>query len=84
MAKYLPTVLGMAEDGQVVYEFLQDAFYAQSPHYTMVLGKDEEDGNHYLLVANNGKMFKSENIRSILDVISSTKSFLTPASKLNL
>ena len=39
-----------------------------------VLGVDEVDGNNYLLVANNGKMFDVNNVRSILNVGVSTKS----------
>ena len=74
VANFLQTFLDMAKDGQAVYEFLQNAVDAQSTHYAMVWGKDEDDDNYYLLVANNGKMFRTENIRSILNVGSSTKS----------
>ncbi|HMT36310.1 MAG TPA: ATP-binding protein, partial [Chitinophagaceae bacterium] len=70
---FLQSFLDMAKDGQAVYEFLQNAVDAGSTHYTMVWGKDEIDGNHYLLVANNGKMFDLNSIRSILNVGSSTK-----------
>jgi DNA polymerase III delta prime subunit len=70
---FLQSFLDMAKDGQAVYEFLQNAVDAGSTHYSMVWGKDEVDGNHYLLVANNGKMFNLDSIRSILNVGSSTK-----------
>ena len=70
---FLQSFLDMAKDGQAVYEFLQNAVDAGSTHYAMVWGKDEIDGNHYLLVANNGKMFNLDSIRSILNVGSSTK-----------
>ena len=70
---FLQSFLDMAKDGQAVYEFLQNAVDAGSTHYTMVWGKDEIDGNHYLLVANNGRMFDLDSIRSILNVGSSTK-----------
>lgn len=71
---FLQSFLDMAKDGQAVYEFLQNAVDAGSTHYSMVWGKDEVDGNHYLLVANNGNMFNLDSIRSILNVGSSTKS----------
>lgn len=70
---FLQSFLDMAKDGQAVYEFLQNAVDEGSTHYSMVWGKDEVDGNHYLLVANNGKMFNLDSIRSILNVGSSTK-----------
>lgn len=71
---FLQSFLDMAKDGQAVYEFLQNAVDAGSTHYSMVWGKDEMDGNHYLLVANNGTMFNLDSVRSILNVGSSTKS----------
>lgn len=71
---FLQSFLDMAKDGQAVYEFLQNAVDAGSTHYAMVWGQDELDGNHYLLVANNGKMFNLDSVRSILNVGSSTKS----------
>lgn len=70
---FLESFLDMAKDGQAVYEFLQNAVDAASSHFTMIWGKDEIDGNHYLLVANNGQMFNEQNIESILNVGSSTK-----------
>lgn len=74
IGNFLQSFLDMAKDGQAVYEFLQNAVDAGSTHYSMVWGKDEVDGNHYLLVANNGKMFNLDSVRSILNVGSSTKS----------
>jgi hypothetical protein len=71
---FLQSFLDMARDGQAVYEFLQNAVDAHSTHFTMVWGQDETDGNHYLLVANNGDMFSFNSVRSILNVGSSTKS----------
>ncbi len=70
---FLQSFLDMAKDGQAVYEFLQNAVDAGSTHYTMIWGKDEIDSNYYLLVANNGRMFDLDSIRSILNVGSSTK-----------
>jgi len=71
---FLQSFLDMARDGQAVYEFLQNAVDAGSTHFTMVWGVEETDGNHYLLVANNGDMFSFNSVRSILNVGSSTKS----------
>ena len=71
---FLQSFLDMAKDGQAVYEFLQNAVDAESTHFTMVWGQDKIDGNHYLLVANNGKMFDFDSVRSILNIGSSTKS----------
>lgn len=70
---FLQSFLDMAKDGQAVYEFLQNAVDAGSTHYTMIWDKDPLDNNYYLLVANNGKMFDLNSIRSILNVGSSTK-----------
>lgn len=70
---FLQSFLDMAKDGQAVYEFLQNAVDAGSTHFTMIWGEDEIDGENYLLVANNGDMFSFDNIRSILNVGSSTK-----------
>ena len=70
---FLQSFLDMAKDGQAVYEFLQNAVDAGSSHFTMVWGQDPVDGNHYVMVANNGEMFNQKSIRSILNVGSSTK-----------
>lgn len=70
---FLQSFLDMAKDGQAVYEFLQNAVDAGSSHFTMAWGLDPVDGNHYVLVANNGEMFNQKSIRSILNVGSSTK-----------
>jgi len=70
---FLEGFLEMAQDAQAVYEFLQNAVDADSSHFTMVWGKDEEDGHEYLLVMNNGKQFDFAAIRSILNVGVSTK-----------
>jgi hypothetical protein len=74
ISNFLQSFLDMAKDGQAVYEFLQNAVDAESSHFTMVWGQDEEDGNNYLLAANNGRMFDYDNIGSILNVGASTKS----------
>ncbi|GGF48108.1 AAA domain-containing protein [Echinicola rosea] len=73
IGNFLQSFLDMAKDGQAVYEFLQNAVDAGASHFTMAWGRDEIDGNHYVLIANNGKMFNFDSIRSILNVGSSTK-----------
>lgn len=73
IANFLQSFLDMAKDGQAVYEFLQNAVDANSTHFAMIWGKDEIDGNNYVLIGNNGKMFDFNNVRSILNVGSSTK-----------
>lgn len=73
IGNFLQSFLDMAKDGQAVYEFLQNAVDAGASHFTMAWGKDEIDGNNYVLIANNGKMFDFDSIRSILNVGSSTK-----------
>jgi hypothetical protein len=73
IGNFLQSFLDMAKDGQAVYEFLQNAVDAQSTHFTMAWGKDEVDGNNYVLIANNGEMFNFDSVRSILNVGSSTK-----------
>jgi hypothetical protein len=73
IGNFLQSFLDMAKDGQAVYEFLQNAVDAGASHFTMAWGKDEIDGHNYVLIANNGKMFNFDSIRSILNVGSSTK-----------
>ncbi|TCD28642.1 hypothetical protein EZ456_04430 [Pedobacter psychrodurus] len=69
---FLEGFLEMAQDAQAVYEFMQNAVDADSTHFTMIWGQDE-DGKYYLLVLNNGKTFDFPSIRSILNVGVSTK-----------
>jgi hypothetical protein len=71
---FLEGFLDMAKDGQAVYEFMQNAVDAKSSKFCLFWGKDEVDGNTYLLVVNNGKMFNMDSVRSILNVGVSTKS----------
>jgi hypothetical protein len=71
---FLEGFLDMAKDGQAVYEFMQNAVDAKSTNFFLFWGKDEIDGNTYLLVVNNGSMFNMDSIRSILNVGVSTKS----------
>lgn len=69
----LLSFLDMAKDGQAVYEFLQNAVDAKGCHFTMIWGRDEVNGKEYLLAANNGKMFTTDNVRSILNIGGSDK-----------
>lgn len=71
---FLEGFLDMARDAQAVYEFLQNAVDANSSRFLMIWGEDEEDGNDYLLVLNNGYQFDYAAVRSILNVGVSTKS----------
>ncbi|MBX7205296.1 MAG: AAA family ATPase [Bacteroidia bacterium] len=71
---FLEGFLDMARDAQAVYEFLQNSVDANSSRFAMFWGKDELDGNEYLLVLNNGKQFDFASVRSILNVGVSTKS----------
>ncbi|MCK7556372.1 ATP-binding protein [Chitinophaga sedimenti] len=71
---FLEGFLDMAKDGQAVYEFMQNAVDAKSTRFCLFWGKDEEDGNNYLMVLNNGDMFSMDAVRSILNVGVSTKS----------
>jgi superfamily I DNA and/or RNA helicase len=73
IGNFLQSFLDMAKDGQAVYEFLQNAVDAGASHFTMAWGRDQVDGHNYVLIANNGKMFDFDSIRSILNVGSSTK-----------
>ncbi|MCC7430372.1 AAA family ATPase [bacterium] len=70
---FLEGFLDMARDAQAVYEFLQNSVDANSSRFAMFWGKDELDGNEYLLVLNNGKQFDFAAVRSILNVGVSTK-----------
>lgn len=52
----------MAEDGQAIYEFVQNAADSDSSHFYMFYN------DKYLLVINNGKAFSLEGVKSILNV----------------
>lgn len=71
---FLKGFLDMAQDAQAIYEFLQNAVDADSSHFTMVWGTDDEELNEYglpteyLMVLNNGKQFDFPAMESILNV----------------
>lgn len=69
----LISFLDMARDGQAIYEFLQNAVDAGASKYLMFFKTDEKNNEDYLLVINNGEMFTTESIISILNIGSSTK-----------
>ena len=56
-----------AEDGQAIYEFLQNAVDAHASEFFIFYNEE------YFLVINNGKKFKEDNIESILNMGQSTK-----------
>lgn len=76
---FLKGFLDMAQDAQAVYEFLQNAVDANSSHFIMIWGEDENEIDEvgkpaeYLLVINNGWQFNFASIESILNVGVSTK-----------
>lgn len=70
---FLKGFLDMASDGQAVYEFMQNAVDARSSKFCLFWDKDEDDGEEYLLVVNNGTMFDADGIQSILNIGISTK-----------
>ncbi len=59
---FLRKEVEMAEDGQAIYEFVQNAADSASSQFYMFY--DEE----YLLVINNGEVFSKEGIKSILNI----------------
>ncbi len=65
---FLTSQVEIAEDGQAIYEFIQNAVDANSSHFYIFW--DEEN----FLVINNGKKFQPNEIKSILNFSQSTKS----------
>lgn len=65
---FLSNFLKIAEDGQAIYEFLQNAADCNSTLFYMFY--DEK----YFLAVNNGNVFNQEGLRSLLNVAQSTKS----------
>jgi hypothetical protein len=67
IADYLPSILKIAEDGQAIYEFLQNAVDCNSTHFYIFY--DEK----YFLAINNGEPFDIEGLQSILNIAQTTK-----------
>lgn len=64
---YLPSILKIAEDGQAIYEFIQNAVDCDSTHFWIYY--DEEN----FIAINNGHPFKQNEIASILNIAQSDK-----------
>ncbi len=64
---FIESQVKIAEDGQAIYEFLQNAVDANSTSFSVYFDKDN------FLVINNGDKFELENTRSILNFSQSTK-----------
>ena len=69
----LISFLDMARDGQAIYEFLQNSVDAGASKFLMFYKTDPVTKEDYLMVINNGEMFTTESIISILNIGSSTK-----------
>lgn len=65
---FLRNFLKIAEDGQAIYEFLQNAADCNSSLFYMFYNDD------YFLAVNNGNVFKQSGLRSLLNIAQSTKS----------
>lgn len=68
---YLPSILKIAEDGQAIYEFIQNAVDCGSTHFWIYY--DEEN----FIAINNGHPFKQNEIASILNIAQSDKRSLS-------
>lgn len=67
IADYLPSILKIAEDGQAIYEFLQNAVDCDSTHFYIFYNEK------YFLAINNGIPFETDGLKSILNIAQSTK-----------
>lgn len=67
IASYLPSILKIAEDGQAIYEFLQNAVDCGSTHFYIFYN------DKYFLAINNGSPFDVEGLQSILNIAQTTK-----------
>lgn len=67
IASYLPSILKIAEDGQAIYEFLQNAVDCGSTHFYIFYNEK------YFLAINNGSSFDTEGLQSILNIAQTTK-----------
>jgi hypothetical protein len=67
IAGYLPSILKIAEDGQAIYEFLQNAVDCNSTHFYIFYNEK------YFLAINNGSPFDIEGLQSILNIAQTTK-----------
>ncbi|MBL0267800.1 MAG: ATP-binding protein [Chitinophagaceae bacterium] len=67
IAGYLHGLLKIAEDGQAIYEFIQNAVDCNSRHFWIYYNDD------YFLAINNGEPFERNDIASILNIGQSEK-----------
>ena len=67
IAGYLPSILKIAEDGQAIYEFLQNAVDCNSSHFYIFYN------DNYFLAINNGEPFDISGLQSILNIAQTTK-----------
>ncbi len=67
--KFLPSLLKIAEDGQAIYEFLQNAVDCNSSHFFIFYNEE------YFLAVNNGEPFNHKDVLSILNIANTTKEY---------
>jgi hypothetical protein len=67
IASYLPSILKIAEDGQAIYEFLQNAVDCNSTHFYIFYNEK------YFLAINNGEPFDNKGLESVLNIAQTTK-----------
>jgi len=67
--KFLPSLLKIAEDGQAIYEFLQNAVDCNSTHFFIFYNEE------YFLAVNNGEPFNHKDVLSILNIANTTKEY---------
>lgn len=67
--KFLPSILKIAEDGQAIYEFIQNAVDCGSSQFFIFYN------DKYFLAVNNGKPFNHKDVLSILNIADTTKDY---------
>ena len=75
---FLAPILGIAEDGQAIYEFVQNAVDCESSHFYAFYNES------YFLAINNGKPFNKEGLRSLLNVGQSSKESASQIGRLGI
>lgn len=75
---FLSSFLKTAEDGQAIYEFLQNAADCNSTLFYMFYNEK------YFLAVNNGEVFNQEGLRSLLNIAQSTKSSSSQIGRLGI
>lgn len=75
---FLSNFLKIAEDGQAIYEFLQNAADSNSTLFYMFYNEK------YFLAVNNGEAFNQKGLRSLLNVAQSTKSDSTQIGRFGI